>query len=128
MWEREGDGRDFIHYRADDAKVDPTWWTEKDWKEINSSYFGKWHSSMMMPRRFGRIAVTVTGVRVERLRDITEKDALAEGMGIFAIGDWMGGPIGTYFMLWDKLNGKKMPASQNPWVWVYEFQERKLTS
>lgn len=84
--------------------------------------YGKWRSSLLMFRWAARIVTPIVGVRVERLLDITEQDAMNEGM-------WNGytstGPEDyhrqKYFELWDQLNGKKLPAEKNPWVWVYEF-------
>lgn len=129
MWEREEDGRDFLYFRADDAKVDPTWWTEEDWTGPNPKWhtktaFEHWQSAMLMPKMCARIHVPITGVRVERLHQISPSDIVAEGIGPYpfenppGLRDW-------YFQLWDKLNSKKMPASRNPWLWVYEFEKNK---
>ena len=73
-----------------------------------------------MPRWASRILLEVTGVRVERLRDISANDAVAEG----AI-DWATGPTHPrqdYRALWESING---PGSwdANPWVWVVEFKK-----
>lgn len=124
MWERDEDGKDFLHYRADDAKVDPVWWDEKEWTRENSVVFGrfeKWQPSMLMPRICSRFRdVQITGVRVERLHDISEADAIAEGRMDYGktARDW-------YFELWDKINGNKLPSSKNPWLFVYEFAPLK---
>lgn len=112
MWERDEDGRDFILYRADNAKVDPDWWTRADWDLVHSGWFDKWQSAMFMPFRFSRFRnVEILSVRVERLQDITEEDAIAEGVSSRA----------EYKTLWNMINGKEFPWSKNPWVFVYEF-------
>jgi hypothetical protein len=59
----------------------------------------------------------ITGVRVERLHDISERDAIAEGVE----RDAMCGPCSWYQMLWENINGKGSWV-KNPWVWVVEFQ------
>jgi hypothetical protein len=78
-----------------------------------------WHPSIHMPRAASRITLEITGVRVERLRDITESDAEAEGCTA-ALDD---GP--TYYddfaSLWRSINGTDS-WDANPWVWVIEFK------
>ena len=78
----------------------------------NSSPFVKWKSSMYMPRYASRLTVKVINVRRERLQDISEEDAIAEGVAT----------IDDYKTLWDKINGKKYPWESNPLVWVIEFE------
>lgn len=84
-----------------------------------------------MPRGVARLILTVSGVRVERLQDITEADAKAEGppchmvtnlypedCGCFAVDDE---EKFHFARLWDSINGARSPWSSNPWVWVIEF-------
>jgi hypothetical protein len=73
----------------------------------------KWRPSIFMPRVASRILLELTGVRVERVQDISEADARAEGVGSAA----------GYAALWDSLNAKRGYAwAANPWVWVLEFR------
>ena len=93
-----------------------------------------WHKRLgrFMPRAASRLTLTVTDVRVERLQDISEEDAKAEGASFHD-----GRPIGhhgwrhdlkdvfsdarsSYAHLWESING---PGSwdANPWVWAYSF-------
>jgi hypothetical protein len=70
-------------------------------------------------REASRITLEVTGVRVERLNEISETDAVAEG-----VMQWMLGPTSPrddFRGLWESING---PGSwdANPWVWVVEFK------
>ncbi|CAB4140336.1 hypothetical protein UFOVP669_26 [uncultured Caudovirales phage] len=100
---------------------------------------GPWKPSIHMPRWASRITLEVTAVRVERLQDISEADAIAEG--IERVEDFFGcpcwkcygeesdvvapdDPIGSYRSLWEQLNG---PGSwdANPWAWVVEFRRIK---
>ena len=82
-----------------------------------------------MPRWASRITLEVVSVRVERLKDISDADALAEGVekctsDIEAVRDRLvNGSMhcDRYARLWESING---PGSWvlNPWVWVIEFK------
>jgi len=88
--------------------------------------------SIHMPRWASRLNLEITKVRVERLNDISEEDALAEGIeGEFAnykdyTGDVEGFAYatGSYRTLWESINGEGSWAA-NPWVWVIEFEVLK---
>ncbi len=81
----------------------------------------KWKPSIFMPRWASRISLEVTGVRVERLHEITEEDARAEGCtGVPDVVDVT--PREEYEQLWCAINGAESWRS-NPWVWVVEFHE-----
>jgi hypothetical protein len=78
------------------------------------------------PRGLSRITLEVTGVRVERLQDISEDDARAEGVTptICLPGDVVAyGP--AFAHLWDSINRTRAPWDSNPWVWVIEFHARE---
>jgi len=87
------------------------------------------HPSIHMPRWASRIDLEITGVREERLQDITEKDAVAEG---YDESLWLcerckdhyeQEPISWFKYTWDSLNAKKgFGWDSNPWVWVIEFR------
>ena len=90
---------------------------------------GKVRASVHMPRWASRITLEITAVRVERLQDITEADALAEGVKLDECGHairedddiaW-GGARSAFAELWASLHGADSWAS-NPWVWVVEFR------
>lgn len=89
---------------------------------------GKLRPGIHMPRWASRITLEVTGIRVERLQDISEADAQAEGCALECMtptGDDSGSAIygpGGYLALWESING---PGSwdANPWVWVIEFRK-----
>ena len=86
-----------------------------------------WRPSIHMPRWRSRILLEITGVRVQRLQDINEADAQAEGCALECMtptGDDSGSAIygpGGFLALWESING---PGSwnANPWVWVVEFR------
>jgi len=102
---------DKLHYRADSEPDDVCLWTP----------------SIFMPRRASRITLEIVAVRVERLHEITQADAKAEG----SMPDYahrcadLGHPYDAmwlYAKLWDSINAKTHPWSSNPWVWVIEFK------
>ncbi|MGX5887840.1 hypothetical protein MJ435_10185, partial [Burkholderia gladioli] len=88
----------------------------------------RWKPSIHMPRALSRITLEITDVRVERLREIGEGDAIAEGWpkqtdpGAHTGGN--GGPFDWFRGLWAQINGADSWGS-NPWVWVIEF--RRIT-
>lgn len=78
----------------------------------------KWRPSLHMNRRFSRTVVELTDVRVERLQEITEEDAKAEGCKPHAPSGFDGRVYRRPFeCLWESINGKDSWAL-NPWVWV----------
>lgn len=87
---------------------------------------GRYRPGMFMPRWASRITLEVTEVRVERLQDISEADAMAEGsFGWAGEQDTPARDLPearlVYRQLWESING---PGSwdANPWVWVVEFR------
>jgi len=77
-----------------------------------SETLGPWKPSIHIFKEDSRLTQTLIRVRVERLQDITEDDARAEGVS----------SRDEYRELWDKLNAKRgFPWSSNPYVWVLEF-------
>lgn len=94
---------------------------------------GKRRPSIFMPRWASRITLEVTGVKVERLHDISEEDARAEGVGIFIPSD-EGTPkaawslfhadrvwAASFCQLWHEINGGAS-WDANPWVWAISFR------
>jgi len=113
---------------------------DEDGNELN------WRPSIHMPRWASRISLEITGIRVERLQDISEEDAIDEGLkaitkdgklikyGIpdrdgypgaddfgWNWGDWDKSPVLAYKRLWQSINGKGS-WDLNPFVWVIEFK------
>lgn len=93
---------------------------------------------MLMPRWASRIELEVVSARVERLQDISEEDALAEGVPCSAWDeeDWVdsdGYPTcgdqraklarEEFVDLWESINGKKAPWASNQFVWRIEFKK-----
>ena len=93
--------------------------TEGDWTRPRPS--------IHMPRWASRILLEITAVRVERLQDISETDAEAEGIQeiVDAGVDHDGTPRDAYRALWEQINGAGS-WSANPWVWVVEFKRAEV--
>lgn len=80
----------------------------------------KWRSPRFMPKAAARLWLEVKNVRVERIKEISNEDILAEGIN--DLGSY--GANYDYFAneIWDSINAKRSyPWRSNPWVWVYEF-------
>jgi len=90
--------------------------------EAAEDYKLKKTPSIFMPRWASRITLEIVSVRVERLQDISEDDARAEGAQWAACGaPQEGSHKAGYALLWESLNGAgSWPA--NPWVWCVEFK------
>lgn len=114
-------GQDFLFYRAD---------SYPDGDGV------KWKPSIFMPRKHSRITLRITDVRAERLQEIDEGDAIAEGVEQYqrsygtAYLDYRGDP-GAFFInarisfstLWDSINARRgYRWKDNPWVWVVSFE------
>lgn len=90
--------------------------------------FGKLRPGMFMVRGASRITLEVTGVRVERLQEIGEADAMAEGApsadlvsGRECIFPHQGLHRWGFQLLWQQINGLDS-WDDNPWVWVMSFR------
>lgn len=87
----------------------------------------KLRPGIFMPRADSRITLEVTGVRVQRVQEISEADVDAEGTSPMQLArgvlraDWK--PQQAYSRLWDSLNAKRGHGwSTNPWVWAIAFR------
>jgi hypothetical protein len=87
----------------------------------------RWVPAIHMPRTASRITLEITGTRVERLQDISEADALAEGVAHSL--NLPGGRFAreNFEHLWWTINGDGSWES-NPWVWVVEFKRVQQAS
>lgn len=97
----------------------------------------KWKPSIHMPKDACRIWLEIVSVRVERLNEISDSDALAEGIETWFdtlfqenrfrdyVNDTDRGyrfPTSSFFSLWSKINGEQS-LNSNPFVWVVEFKQ-----
>lgn len=86
----------------------------------------RWRPSIHMPRTASRITLRVESVRVERLQDISEHDAVCEGIEPatrLACGADSHDPRQSFLELWDSINAARGYGwDSNPWVWVVQFE------
>lgn len=129
LWVREAwapmcrEADPYAEYRADTNDVRP------GKRDKNDAEAPRWKPAIFMPRWASRLTLEVVAVRVERLQEITEEDARAEGVTPFPLdpeGDiWTDGKHRTAFEhLWGEINGWTGPKSwqSNPWIWRVEFR------
>lgn len=92
-------------------------------------YLMKFKPSIFMPKVASRILLEVTGVHIERLHDITDSDAKAEGVTLPDYNDKdivhvrLQSPREIFKTLWQSINIKRYPWEENPWVYVVEFKK-----
>jgi hypothetical protein len=105
-----------VIYRADYNSTDAA---------ETGAFYGGWKPSIFCSRANSRILLEITDIRVERLQDISEKDAKAEScLGEFKKDTMILSPIAQFKALWDFINGKSKDKawSDNPFVWAVEFK------
>jgi hypothetical protein len=122
-----------VHYRA-------------DWGGIDDDV--RWTPSIFMPRWASRITLEITGTRVERLQEISEEDAKAEGISEVSFYPDDGFPLSVGYMagkddgktplettarsalskLWDSINEDRASWESNPFVWVITFRKLENTN
>lgn len=98
----------------------------------------KWKSPMFMPKAASRITLEITGIKIERLQDITEEGAMREGIYQIEGGMWLsnGGksikdtcrgsePQFAYKMMWWLLHGQES-WDKNIFVWVIQFKVKSV--
>lgn len=108
-----GDYWEQAHYAATDPKPELVAVGDVDEKRLG------WKPSIHMPRWASRITLEVTDVRVERIRDISVNDALAEGRCLSTDPD----DPEDFRNTWNRLNASRgFGWDANPWVWVVGFR------
>ena len=106
--------------RCDDPEEDSVWYAaDGEPGDCPHDEWGARVSPLYMPRWASRITLEITEVRVERVQDIREDGAVAEGCTRYIQKT----ARLDFSERWDAINQKRgYPWSDNPWVWVYEFR------
>ena len=114
---------DILYVRETWKKAPNGYYYYEDWQRDDIADVTKWKPSIHMPKEAARIWLKVTNVRVERLQDMTDDDAEAEGCF-----DYTSTALG-FPDVWDSTIKKSDLDSYgwdaNPWVWVIEFERCK---
>lgn len=116
-----------------DEGSDERWASSEAYSDWLRAFWTKSRPSIFMPRWASRITLEVTEVRVQRLHDISEDDAKAEGVErLQHVADdqplLSGGTAGdrphvlAFSVLWDDINGERASWASNPWVWCVSFR------
>jgi hypothetical protein len=142
-WPRnlDDDERYLSYMKCPYGKIGDILWCRETWQKIEGDRFiykadsiiwgGKWKPSIFMPKAACRIKLEIINIRVEKLLDISEEEAKAEGVELYnnydgTKGGW-GAPVTFkegYQFLWESINGKDS-WNLNPWVWVISFKRIK---
>ena len=96
-----------------------------DWIEYAKEKYGyKWKPSIFMPKEAARIFLRVTDIRIEKLQDISEEDAIAEGCPYGKADGSIDYAVGNkhFPTLWANINGEQS-WNENPLVWVICFEK-----
>ena len=127
--ESEGDDENAVSiiYKADGKEEYRTCSAEtaENWGNFSAdSEMVGFKSPIHMPRWASRLLLEITDIRIERLQDITEADAIKEGLGSGILRDCK---VPKFSSLWDSLYQDDEPKQwkNNPWVWVIEFKKVK---
>jgi hypothetical protein len=106
--------------------------------KMSQEEYRPWRPSIFMPKRHCRIFLKIRKVSAQHIVDITEADAMAEGINCYdrepgfaswgydgqVVTEWnRDTPIYAFDYLWDSINAKRgFGISDNPWVWAYTFE------
>ena len=124
LWVRETWAPDMLIRRGTKPTPDMgvIWKASDDILPNQHRFGGRWNPPIFMPHWASRLTLRITDVRAERLQDISEEDAMAEGIPNRPREE---GPVGEYADLWDSINAKRAPWKSNPLVWVLTFEVAK---
>lgn len=126
----EDDGSITVIYSADGARAyfdDCGGVMPDDWTLPAATKKGRPLTPLFMPRWASRLMLEVTGLRVERLVEISPADVIAEGVECLpeeGTLSWATNCRDRFAMTWNAINGRRKGCAwrDNPWVWIVEFR------
>lgn len=135
LWDGDGEMPECRYwYKADDDWKQHDWHDDKN-DEVTSA--PKWKPSIHMPKEAARLFLQITDIRVERLQDISDVDAMLEGIESMTVAEdgelvvkfkdylsksgWYYDSRESFKTLWMLINGFDN-WNANPWVWVVSFE------
>jgi hypothetical protein len=128
--ELDDSGLDGVLYAADNQflPIENTPEAADAWGKAHFNKHGNpygslaWRPSIFMPRWASRIMLEILNVRIERVQDISESDAIAEG-ALIAYPQMQHNPQAAFATLWDEINfSRGFGIEVNPWVWVVNLR------
>lgn len=135
-WTKTDNGNVYV-YKADAKDSEGKYWDSITPGDPNKEV--TWKPSIHMPKEASRIWLRVKDVRAERVQDISEQDAIAEGINGSKLHEIVygpnlaiyGGPVIGFQKLWNSINAKRENGQyawdSNPWVWVIDFDVLSTT-
>jgi len=129
-FERKPDGLDGILYAADGSfiPIESTKEAADQWvvAHANGRHQGRWRPALFLPQWAARIRLRVVAARAERLHEMTNVDARAEGVGACGPGGDCSCDRDRFARLWDGLHADDAPWDTNPWVAVIQFERTEV--
>lgn len=127
LWVREAwtiEDPDKLHLLSHEGGQNPDWIYYRD--PVHEGTGLRWRPSIHMPRWASRITLEITSVRVQRLQEISSRDAWCEGARCSCMSPVpeCKGNIESFADLWDSINGVDS-WDANPWVWAIEFRRSR---
>lgn len=140
-----------INYDPPGELIDKEFWYKADSNQIEEKHGNiknglgerfidsiKWKPSIFMPKGACRIFLQIESIRLERLNDISRRDAVKEGIEVqnsealdFQYKDYMDSgmvfknPVGSFRSLWESIHGEGS-WKDNPWLWVVDFKRIEM--
>ena len=127
-----------VYFSSPYGYVEERLWVRESFALSNNKCFYKanfededittWKPAIHLPRSFSRITLEITKLRIQRLNDITEEEAIAEGCTGLHLQrldkpQQFLPPVEHFAHVWDKINSKRgFSWATNPYVWVIEFR------